>query len=186
MGGGFCFWGFIDGTLKATCCPMVDQEGFYSGHKRRHGFKYQSIETPDGLVSSLMGSFIGRRGDWKMMEYSRLADRLREVNGGRRPAHALYLYSSPAYPTMDKIMGPYKNYLGKPRTAAQNQFNTIMSRLQIEVEHGFAIHRNLWAWNGFHLGSKLRQVAAVCYAVSVLFANIWTCIRCNLHVPRQL
>lgn len=93
MGGGFCLWGFIDGTLKATCCPMVDQEELYPGHKRKHGFKYQSIETPDGLVSSLMGSFIGRRGDWEMVEYSSLADRLREVNGGRRPAHAIHLYA---------------------------------------------------------------------------------------------
>ena len=54
-----------------------------------------------------------------------------------------------------------------------------MSRLRIEVEQGFALHQNLWTWNGFHLGLKLRQGAAVCYAVSVLLANIWTCIRGN-------
>ena len=176
MGEGSCFWGVIDGTLKATCRQMVDQEEFYLGHKREYGFKYQSIVTPDGLVSSLMRPFIGRRGDWKMVEYSDLEDKLREVNGGRRSAHTLYLYGDLVYSTVYGIMGPYKNYPGKPHTATQNQFNKIMSRLRIEVEHGFAIHQNLWAWNGFHLGLKLRQGAAVCYAVSVLFANIWTCI----------
>ena len=60
MGGGSCFWGFIDGTLNATCRPVLDQEEFYSGHKRKHGYKYQAIVTPDGLVSSLMGPFIGK------------------------------------------------------------------------------------------------------------------------------
>ena len=71
-----------------------------------------------------------------------------------------------------EIMGPYKNYSRKSCTTTQNQFNKIISRLRIEVEHDFAIYQNLWAWNEFHLGLKLRQGAAVCYAVSVLFANI--------------
>lgn len=55
-----------------------------------------------------------------------------------------------------------------------------MARLRIEVEHGFAIHQNLWTWNGFHLNLKIRQGAAVEYAVSVLLSNIWTCLRGNL------
>lgn len=110
FGGGSCFWGFIDGTLNATCRPVVDQEQFYSGHKRKHGYKFQLVVTPDGLVSSLMGPFIGRRGDWRMVEDSGIVEKLREVNGGRRPAHALYLYGDPAYCTVYGIMGPYKNY----------------------------------------------------------------------------
>ncbi len=76
-------------------------------------------------------------------------------------------------------MGPYKNYPGRPRTPAQEKFNKVISRLRIEVEHGFAIHQNLWTWNGFHLGLKIRQGAAIGYAVSVLLSNIWTCMRGN-------
>lgn len=63
FGGGHCFWGFIDGTLNAICRPLVDQKEFYSGHKRKYRYKYQSIVTPNGLESSLMGPFIGWRGD---------------------------------------------------------------------------------------------------------------------------
>ena len=69
-------------------------------------------------------------------------------------------------------MGPYKNFPNRSRTPAHNRFNKAMAKLRIEVEHGFALHQNLWTWNGFHLGLKLRQGAAVCYAVSVLLANI--------------
>ena len=76
-------------------------------------------------------------------------------------------------------MGPYKTYPNRPRTAAHNRFNKTMSRLPIEVEHGFALHQNLWTWNGFHLGLKLRQGAAIYYAVSAPLANAWTCLRAN-------
>lgn len=137
LGGGHCFWGFMDGTLNATCRPIIDQQQFYSGHKRKHGYKFQSVVTPEGLVSSLMGPFIDRRGDWKMVELSGLDQKLRAVNQDRRPALALYLYGDPG------IMGLYKNYLNRPRTAAHNRFNKAMSRLRIEVEHGFALHQNL-------------------------------------------
>ena len=158
---------------------MLDQVQFYSGHKRKHGYKYQTITTPDGLVSSLMEPFIGRHGDWKMVDQSGLEEKQRAVNGGRRPAHGLYLYGDPAYCTVYGIMGPYKNYPTRPRTPAQYQFNRIMSWLRIEVEHGFAIHQNLWTWNGFHLVLKVHQGAAVCYAIAVLLASFWTCMRGN-------
>lgn len=39
-----------------------------------------------------MGPFIGRYGDWKMVELSGLQTKLRAVNQGRRPGRALYLY----------------------------------------------------------------------------------------------
>lgn len=84
LGGASCFWGFIDGTLNATYRLIIlDQQEFYSGHKRKHRYKYQVVVTSDGLVSSLIGPFIGRRGDWAMVEQSGLAEKLRTVNGDR-------------------------------------------------------------------------------------------------------
>ena len=155
---------------------MLDQQEFYSRNKRKHGYKYQSVVTPDGLVSSLMGSFISRRSDWKIVKQSGLAEKLQTVNGGRWAAHALYLHRDTTYSTIYGIIGPYKNFLSRPRNSAQDLFNKIMSRLQIEIEHGFAIHPNLWTWNRFHLGLKLSQREVVCYPVSDFLANVWTCI----------
>ena len=86
--GGHCFWGFIHRTLNATYRLLVNQKEFYFGHKQKHGYKYQSVVTPNGFVSSLMGPFIGRRGDWKMVELSGLERRLREVNQGKYPCIA--------------------------------------------------------------------------------------------------
>ena len=143
FGGRSCFWGFIDGTFNATCQPVIDQEQFYSRHKQKHGYKFQLVVTPDGLVSSLIRPFIGQRGDWKMVEDLGIVEKLKEVNGGRRPAHALYWYSDPAYCTVYGIIKPYKNYPLRSQIAAQNKFNKAMSQLQIKIEHGFAIHQNL-------------------------------------------
>ncbi|OJD27217.1 hypothetical protein ACJ73_01382 [Blastomyces percursus] len=50
-GGGDSIWGYIDGTLQPITRPNVDQRMFYSGHKHRHGIKFQGNVTPDGLLS---------------------------------------------------------------------------------------------------------------------------------------
>lgn len=42
---------------------MIDQEQYYSRHKKKYGYKYQAVITPDRLISSLMGLFIGRYKD---------------------------------------------------------------------------------------------------------------------------
>lgn len=107
---------------------MVDQLEFYSGHNQKFGYKYQSIVTPDSLVSSLMGSFISWRGDWKMVKLSGLESKLREVNAGWILVQALFLYSDLAYCTVYGIMGSYKNYLSQPCTPAEDQFNKMMAK----------------------------------------------------------
>lgn len=52
--GGRCI-GFIDGTFRPTCRPTVNQRHSYSGHKREHGIKFQSIAFPNGLIGHLSG-----------------------------------------------------------------------------------------------------------------------------------
>lgn len=87
-----------------------------------------------------MGPFIGRHRDWKMVKLSNISEKLRAVNRGHWPAHALYLYGNPAYSIIYGIMGPYKNYLQKSRTATQEKFNKTMAKLRIKVKYGFAIY----------------------------------------------
>jgi hypothetical protein len=64
---------FTDGTFRATDRPMErpedfaqglsTQRPFFSGHKGRHGFKFQGTMLPNGIFASLHGSFVGRRHD---------------------------------------------------------------------------------------------------------------------------
>ncbi len=64
---------FTDATFRAACRPiqrpedfaqgLSTQRPFYSGHKKRHGFKFQGTMLPNGIFASLHGSFVGRRHD---------------------------------------------------------------------------------------------------------------------------
>lgn len=75
--GGNRIWGMIDGTFRPTCRPKDLQRFYYSGHKHLHGFKFQGIATPDGLLSSLMGPYNGPVNDWTMVIDTGLSERLR-------------------------------------------------------------------------------------------------------------
>lgn len=124
---GSYFLGFIDGTLNASYYPMMlDQQKFYSGHKRKHKYKCQAIVILDGLVFSLIRPFISRRGDQTMVKQSSLAKKLRAFNKGRQPVHTFSLYGVLIYSTLYKIIETYKIYLSRSHTLTQNQSSKIM------------------------------------------------------------
>jgi hypothetical protein len=87
--GGERVWGFVDGTFRPFCKPIRDEHLNYSGHKRRHGFKYQAIATPDGLVSSLSGPYRATENDWSILGQSGVLERFREVSRAFPPPSTL-------------------------------------------------------------------------------------------------
>ena len=42
--------GFIDGTMRAICTPVYDQETTYNGHKQKDAEKFQSVMAPNGVI----------------------------------------------------------------------------------------------------------------------------------------
>ena len=42
--------GFIDCTIRKTCQPKVFQGTDYTGYKKHHGFKFQAMALPNGLI----------------------------------------------------------------------------------------------------------------------------------------
>jgi hypothetical protein len=46
---GVSLWSVIDTKKVAVCKPDENQRALYSGHKRIHCLKYQTLEAPDGL-----------------------------------------------------------------------------------------------------------------------------------------
>ncbi|KAJ3622557.1 hypothetical protein MTP99_003060 [Tenebrio molitor] len=71
-------WGFIDGTVRPICRPSNNQDEYYSGHKRLHCVKYQSVLTPDGLIVNLKGAFPGRRHDAGIFRETNLYEELEQ------------------------------------------------------------------------------------------------------------
>ncbi|KAF8243442.1 hypothetical protein K440DRAFT_647420 [Wilcoxina mikolae CBS 423.85] len=112
-------WSFIDGTMRPFCRPGDNQQDYYSGHKKHHGFQFQCIMTPDGLMSSFHRPYMGPTGDW-----------LRELLVDEDRVAPYYLYGDLAYWPAFGIMGPY------PKRAA----NVTISSVRIIIEWGFGLN----------------------------------------------
>jgi hypothetical protein len=72
---------FIDGTLRGTAVPNLPtrvhlppgitawqlQAALFSGHKWKHGLKFQGINAPNGLIVGCFGPRGGFESDCKML-----------------------------------------------------------------------------------------------------------------------
>ena len=81
VAGGHGVWGDIDGTMRPFCRPGDNQQDYYSGHKKHHGFQFQCTMTPNGLMTGLHGPYMGPTGDWVRWTDSDLESKLREQLG---------------------------------------------------------------------------------------------------------
>ena len=80
----------------------------YSGHKRCHGIKFQSVVTPDSLFASMYGLVSGNRHDSFLLSNSGLLNKLQEFMPDDAPeqieAFVYSLCGDPAYPPSVHIL----------------------------------------------------------------------------------
>lgn len=124
--------GFIDGTALFIPWPGGGlQRACYSGHKRRHAIKYQSVLSPDGLIFHLHGPVEGRRHDMTLYHESGL-DAI--------PANELFIdgvqfriYGDATYFLRLWLQTAFQGIL----TALEAAFNDSMKIPRTAVECGF-------------------------------------------------
>lgn len=173
-------WGFIDGTLRPMCRPIRNQQVFYTGYKKLHGFKYQGIITPDGLILSCMGPFEAKMNDTLMFRLTNLRTRFQELFAGEEP---LFLYGDSPYESCYRVIAPYKRT--QPLSRDQIAFNRALSSDRISVEQVFGCVTRLWRANSLAVNLKtLLQPVALYYSISVLLTNIYTCLHGNMVSER--
>ena len=170
-------WGFIDGTVRPIARPLEEQQRYYLGHKGYHGIKYQSIVTPDGLISSLYGPELGPKGDWKLWQESGVEQILRNLLKDVEDGEVLTLYGDPAYAPSYGIQAPYcAGRVGL--MPEQEAFNVTMSKYRIEVEWGFANVLNQFTSGEWKRMQKIGlSPVSINYMVSILLWNCQTCLR---------
>lgn len=88
-------WGFIDGIARPMCRPGVAQLVAYSGHKRCHCLKFQSVMVPNGLICHMFGPIEGRRHDAMLPRSSGLQDQLHGENVYDETGNPYVLYGDP-------------------------------------------------------------------------------------------
>ena len=101
-----CCFGFIDRTMRPVARPKFGQHAIYSGHYKTHGFKFQSVLTPDGLISDLQGPYAGRTHDLTMLRNLGLYDVL-EAHARTSHGTPLAIYGDPAYTLTCHLLMPF-------------------------------------------------------------------------------
>jgi hypothetical protein len=174
-------WGFIDGTPRAICRPSIDQQEYFSGHKRYHCLKYQSVVCPDGIITSLLGPFKGARHDAGILRETNLYNQLIE-KVKFNDENKYVLYGDPAYPIRELLICPFSS---RNLTNEQLMFNKSMSPLRQGVEWAFGKIVNEFAFLDFKKNQKLLlQDLGKMYKVGALLTNCHTCIygsQCSMY-----
>ena len=176
---------FIDCTIRRICHPSWHQRVAYNGHKKIHALKFQALMLPNGIIGHLYGPFEGRRNDNFLLTDSGLLDRLSQfafradiAEGAPMEERNFHIFGDPAYGVGPHIMSPFSG-LGE-RTVEEQEWNSEMSAVRIEVEHGFGIVSNTWPF--LNAGWKMRLYSSPVgryYRVGVLLTNGLNCLRPN-------
>ena len=168
--------GFIDGTAVRIARPVRGQKSCYSGHKRTHALKYQSVIGPDGLFLHVWGPLEGRRHDMTLYRRSGMDQLLEEALYMEGVQY--YLYGDPAY-----VLRPWlqKGFRGVGLTPDMTAFNRRMSSLREAVEWGYKEIKLVFAANDNPrqmrvLKTPIGRVGLVSFGL----ANI----RCCLYGPQ--
>jgi hypothetical protein len=167
--------GFIDGTLVECARPKgwLEQQALYSGHKRRHGIKFQAVSAPDGTIVHLGGPLAGKRHDMTLFAECRTAELLR----ARAPGFVLY--GDKGYANSECLRAPYKG-AEEELMPEHVQHNTALGRLRVTVEWAFGTVKN--AWRSLSMASELKphqMAVARLYRCAVLLTNVYTCLYGN-------
>jgi nuclease HARBI1 len=176
-------WGFIDGTLRKICRPTYSQKFMYSGHKRAHGLKFQSVVLPEGLFGCMYGPVCGNRHDSYMLTISELSDKLKlfmpdkdaqaDENAGAPRPTVYSLYGDPAYPQSQYIFGGFRNPAAGTLEA---RWNTEMSKVREVVEWGLANLIANWSFLDFKAGMRIfKSPVSKYYVLAAFLCNLRTC-----------
>ncbi|KAF8596928.1 hypothetical protein BDV93DRAFT_454102, partial [Ceratobasidium sp. AG-I] len=168
-------WGFMDVTYDFCSRPGNNlQEAMYSGYKKAHGFKYNAVATPDGMIAHCSIPVEGRRADGGVLDISQLTDLLEDHAfgvGGRR----LFVYADSAYGVSNTIISAAKGL--QKRSSTEREFYSHMARYRMCVEWAFGKVFNYFAALEFKRNRRLGQTAVgKQFFNAVLFTNAHTCL----------
>jgi DDE superfamily endonuclease len=71
--------GEIENHVQQTCRPSEHQQEVYSGQKRKHGMKYQSVYLPMGFYAHMPDPEMGARHNGYMLRQSNLEEPLENM-----------------------------------------------------------------------------------------------------------
>jgi hypothetical protein len=167
-----CF-GFIDGTVHPVCRPVKFQKSVWSGHKRVHGMKFQSVILPDGMFAQLYGPVEARRHDVVLLKESGLVDMFQNSP----TLQGYHLFGDMGYTNNTWIMSPFK---GIHLDGDQTKWNKMCRHVRIVVEWGFGNLERKWAHLTFKPAMRVFLVpTSKMYITAGFLCNVHNCLHPN-------
>lgn len=164
-------WGFIDTTLRKTSRTVRNQHVIYNEWKRKHGLKYLTILTPDGLHAYVFGPVEGARYDWMVYNQSGLTEILHAHSWGPS-GNPLFIYGDAAFGVDHHLRSPLE---GAELSPEQRRWNYGMSRVRQAVEWGYADVIGKFAYLDFARNQRiLLQPVGIFYTIALLMCNVHT------------
>ncbi|OAD68488.1 hypothetical protein PHYBLDRAFT_188753 [Phycomyces blakesleeanus NRRL 1555(-)] len=169
--------GFIDGTMQAIARPSQDhevQKVFYNGWKHLHALKYQSIVTPDGITSSLLGPYVGSRHDQYIYTMSKTEARVEKYLDIVPDVELPFaLYGDPAY-MFSKCL--YSSFEGVSLSDLDKKINKSMSKVRVAIEWEFGEVQKYFKYSKYKYAMKTGETSpATVYMLSAVFKNMIHC-----------
>ena len=159
----------IDTKKHYISKPTRHQRSMYSGHKRQHCVKYQTLEAPNGLILHCSAGDDGQRGDGYILRRSGLIHFLRNNN----IFHGFKVLGDSAYPNTDVMVSIYKGQNLPPASVA---FNSVMCPIRTCVEWGYEKIVRFWAFLDFKKQMKIQKSAIVpMWHLAIFLTNCLTC-----------
>jgi hypothetical protein len=161
---------FVDCTVIATSRPGGGpaepgplaprynnflQQSSYNGWKKFHGYKYQTLEAPNGMCMDLYGPMTFRHSDTELYADSNINDRLRQI-------------------------GPYCVYgdgIYSVQSNTMSAADPIMTKARISNEWDYGVTANLFAFCKYKRSLKMTQKNhSDYYIVSTILRNLHLCM----------
>lgn len=162
-----CF-GFIEGTAMQVCRPCRYRREAYSGQKRCHCLKFQSVQLPDGIIADLSGPSAGCYSNQEILSHSGLEERLADAVFDKH-----VIYGDEGYTYSQHVAVPFRK---AALTEIERAFNDRMAVLLTSAKRGFARVTQLFSLLSFVPALRIySSPVAKFYRVAVLLTNMITC-----------
>ena len=172
---------FIDCTLNATCRPggpardgtgaprndQLIQRAFFNGWKKKHGWKWQTVDLPNGIYFHVYGPESLRHNDLFLLGESGLNDLIRDCQVGQHRQHVIY--GDSAYIVINDTHIRCR-YFNEPLTAFQDAMNCAFSSCRECIEWDNGNVGTMWSMVDFSKGLEIQSmpVADMYFCISVL------------------
>jgi hypothetical protein len=191
--GSMSAFGFVDDTVIRIARPgggpadegvdadrwnTLIQMAFYSGYKKCHGIKFQTLELPNGMCAHLFGPMSFRRNDVEVLDESDMNEQLAELSRDLDPDGKQYKVYCDGIFSIESHM--LSKHVGET-TREERYENGIMTKIRIANEWAYGITESLFAMLKWWLAMKVRLNGeqGYYYITATILRNAHCCLEGN-------